>query len=183
MESGIKNQDREGVIQSLGRQSMREPRREVTWSDDYFSKTTLVGTAGRSGQRCVGDGTSGIGAPSNGKESSCNARDLGPIPVLGRSPGGGSGNALQYSCQENPHGQRSLVVNRPWNHKESDTEQQRTQCGPAGTTKVWKGHREEAGGIRAGGSHPNALEKGLGLGWGWEGSVTTFPAPSSVCFC
>ena len=38
-------------------------------------------------------------------------------------------------------------------------------------------------GFRAGGSQPNALEKGLGLGWGWEGSVTTFPAPSSVCFC
>ena len=38
-------------------------------------------------------------------------------------------------------------------------------------------------GFRAGGSQPNALEKGLGLGWGWEGSVTTFPAPSSVYFC
>lgn len=49
--------------------------------------------------------------------------------------------------------------------------------------KVWKGPREETGDIRAGGSHPNALEKGLGLGWGWEGSVTIFPAPSSVCFC
>jgi len=36
-------------------------------------------------------------------------RDLGSIPGLGRSPGGGHGNPLQYSCLENPHGQRSLA--------------------------------------------------------------------------
>ena len=35
--------------------------------------------------------------------------DLGLIPGLGRSPGGGHGNPLQYSCLENPHGQRSLA--------------------------------------------------------------------------
>ena len=29
-------------------------------------------------------------------------RDAGSIPVLGRSPGGGQGNPLQYSCLENP---------------------------------------------------------------------------------
>ena len=29
-------------------------------------------------------------------------RDLGSIPGLGRSPGGGNGNPLQYSCLENP---------------------------------------------------------------------------------
>ena len=39
---------------------------------------------------------------SAGKESACNARDLGSIPGLGRSPGGGHGNPLQYSCLENP---------------------------------------------------------------------------------
>ena len=44
---------------------------------------------------------------SDGKESACNAGDLGLIPGLGRSPGGGHGNPLQYSCLENPHGQRS----------------------------------------------------------------------------
>ena len=36
------------------------------------------------------------------KESTCNAEDLGLIPGLGRSPGGGRGNPLQYSCLENP---------------------------------------------------------------------------------
>ena len=39
---------------------------------------------------------------SHGKESSCSARDLASIPGLGRSPGGGHGNPLQYSCLENP---------------------------------------------------------------------------------
>ena len=36
------------------------------------------------------------------KESACNAGDLSSIPGLGRAPGGGHGNPLQYSCLENP---------------------------------------------------------------------------------
>ena len=55
------------------------------------------------------------------KESACDIGDLGSIPGLERSPGGGHSNPLQYSCLENPHGQRSLVVYSPWGHKESDT--------------------------------------------------------------
>ena len=39
---------------------------------------------------------------SDGKASACNAGDLGSIPGLGRSPGEGHGNPLQYSCLENP---------------------------------------------------------------------------------
>ena len=39
---------------------------------------------------------------SEGKESACNAEDLGSIPRLGRSPGEGNGYPLQYSCLENP---------------------------------------------------------------------------------
>jgi len=38
------------------------------------------------------------------KESACNAGDTGLIPGLGRSPKGGNGNPLQYSCLENPVG-------------------------------------------------------------------------------
>ena len=48
------------------------------------------------------------------------ARDLGSIPGLGRSPGEGHGNPLQYSCLENPHGQRSLEGYSSWGCKESD---------------------------------------------------------------
>ena len=38
---------------------------------------------------------------SVGKESACNAGDTGLIPGSGRSPEGGHGNLLQYSCLEN----------------------------------------------------------------------------------
>ena len=54
---------------------------------------------------------------SDTKESACNAGDLGWIPGLGRSPGVGHGNPLQYSCLENSHGQRSLVGCSPWCHQ------------------------------------------------------------------
>ena len=46
---------------------------------------------------------------SDGKQFACNVGDLGLIPGLGRSPGGGYGNPLQCSCLENPHGQRIPV--------------------------------------------------------------------------
>ena len=39
---------------------------------------------------------------SDSKESTCNVGDLGLIPGLGRSPGGGHGNPLQYPWRENP---------------------------------------------------------------------------------
>ena len=44
----------------------------------------------------------GFPGGSDGKESACNVGDLGTIPGSGRSPGGGHGNQLQYSCLENP---------------------------------------------------------------------------------
>ena len=46
-------------------------------------------------------------------ESAWNVGDLCLIPGLGRSPGGGHGNPLKYSCLENPHGQRSLAGYSP----------------------------------------------------------------------
>ena len=62
----------------------------------------------------------GFPGGSDGKESTYNAGHLGSIPGLGRFPGGGHGNPFQYSCLENPHGQRSLVGYSPWGRKESD---------------------------------------------------------------
>ena len=61
---------------------------------------------------------------SDGKESACNEGDLGSISGLGRSPGGRHGKPLQYSCLENPHGQKSLEGYSPWSHKESDMTEQ-----------------------------------------------------------
>ena len=58
------------------------------WSPAHLN--TLVGTS------------LGFPAGSDGKESACNAEDLGSIPGLGRSHGGGHGNPLQFSCLENP---------------------------------------------------------------------------------
>ena len=65
--------------------------------------------------------STGFPGGSDGKEPACNAGALGLIPGLGRYPGGGHGNPLQYSCLENPHGQGSLAGYSPWGSKESDT--------------------------------------------------------------
>ena len=43
----------------------------------------------------------GFPGDSDGKESACNAGEVGSIPGLGKSPGGGYGNLYQYSCLEN----------------------------------------------------------------------------------
>ena len=59
----------------------------------------------------------GLPDGSDGKESAYNAKDLGLIPGLGRSPGVGYGNPLQYSCLENPRGQRSLTGYSTLGHK------------------------------------------------------------------
>ena len=63
-----------------------------------------------------------VGFPggSDGEESACNSGDLSLIPGLERSSGRGHGNPLQYSCLENPHGQRSLVGYSPRGRKEKD---------------------------------------------------------------
>ena len=47
-------------------------------------------------------------------------RDAGSTPGLGRSPGEGHGNPLQYSCLENPTDKRSVVGYSPWGCAESD---------------------------------------------------------------
>ena len=76
-----------------GQRSIEEPR---PWGCEDSDMTQQLSTA----QHTVGD--------------------MGLIPGLGRSPGGGHGNLLQYSCLENLHGQKSLMGYSPWDHKESD---------------------------------------------------------------
>ena len=61
----------------------------------------------------------GFPGDSNSKQSTCNMGDLGLISGFGISPGGGHGNPLQYSCLEDPHGQKSLLGYSPWGRKES----------------------------------------------------------------
>ena len=76
--------------------------------------SALVLRVGRSWRKV----TLGKGFPgdSAGKESACNAGDLGSIPELGRSPGEGKGYPLQYSAPGEFHGQYI-----PWGRKEVDT--------------------------------------------------------------
>ena len=52
---------------------------------------------------CLQDSFPRQGFPGgiDGKASACNVGDLGLIPGSGRSPEGGTGNPLQYSCLEN----------------------------------------------------------------------------------
>ena len=66
----------------------------------------------------------GFPGGTSGKESAFNTGDMGSIPRSGRSPGVEHGNPLQYSCLENPHGQRSLAGYSSWGHKESDMTEQ-----------------------------------------------------------
>ena len=72
----------------------------------------------RAGGVCIGNA---LPCGSDSKKSACNEGDLVSVPGLGRSPGGGHGNPLQYSGLENPHGQRSLRGYSLWVRKESDT--------------------------------------------------------------
>ena len=58
------------------------------------------------------------------KNQPANAGVMGSIPGSGRSPGEGNGNPLQYSCLENPHGQRSPVGYSSRRRKESDMTEQ-----------------------------------------------------------
>ena len=64
----------------------------------------------------------GFPGGSDRKESACNLGDPSLIPGLGRSPGEGNSNPLQYSFLENS-------IDRgysPWGHKESDMTEQLT---------------------------------------------------------
>ena len=74
----------------------------------------------------------GLPGGSDCKESARNEADLGLIPGLGRSPGGGQGSALQNSCLENTSGQRSLAGYSLWGSQEWDTTEQLTQRGNGG---------------------------------------------------
>ena len=84
---------------------------------------------------------------SDVKESAGIVADLGLILGLGRSPGG-HGNPLQYSCLENPHGQRSLVSYSPWGRKDLDMTERLSTAQhsyhmiqqPHSWTYIWRKH-------------------------------------------
>ena len=59
--------------------------------------------------------------PANAGDMKNQQQDEGSISGLRRSPGEGQSNSLQYSCLENPHGEKSLEGYSPWGRKASDT--------------------------------------------------------------
>ena len=63
----------------------------------------------------------GFPGSSVAKNPLAKAGDMDSIPGSGRSPGEGNDNPIQYSCLENPLGQRSLAGYSPWGHKVLDT--------------------------------------------------------------
>ena len=75
----------------------------------------------------------GFPGGSDGKESTYNVGDLDSIIGLRSCPGGWYGNPFQYSCMENPYGQRSLKGYSPWGHKESDVTEDSTKY-----KKLWR---------------------------------------------
>ena len=65
-------------------------------------------------------------------------REVGSIRGSRGAPGGGHGNARQYSCLENPQGQRSLADFSPCGHKELDTTERLSTTLLFGTADIGK---------------------------------------------
>ena len=65
----------------------------------------------------------------SGRESACQAEDLGSVPGSEHPPGEGNGNPLQYSYLENPVGRGVWQAPfSPWGGKESDVTEQQVFC-------------------------------------------------------
>ena len=87
------------------------------FSKNYFSKILPKWTEGTRDKSLVAQSVKNLPAM---QATPCSVEDLGSIPGLGRSPGGGNDNPHQYSCLETPHGKRRLAGYSPWGHKEWD---------------------------------------------------------------
>ena len=97
------------MLQALLLRTQRKMRNVILGAG---GKSTLV-TQQQMADFCPPTMRKGFPGGSDGKESACNAGDLGS------TPGGEHGNPLQYSCLENPHEQSS-----PWGCKELDMTEQ-----------------------------------------------------------
>ena len=79
--------------------------RKIPWRRDRLPTSVFMGFPG----------------DSDGKESTCNAGDLGSIPWLGRFPGEKNGNPVQYSCLENSTDRGAWWIQSMRLHKALDT--------------------------------------------------------------
>ena len=93
----------------------------ITGKTIALTRQTFVGQVMSLLFNCCLDWSLGFPYSSVGKESACNAGDLGSIPGCGRSPGEGNDNPLQYSCLGNPAARGAWRAIVPGVTKESDT--------------------------------------------------------------
>ena len=118
-QDGRKETDRKPELES--RRAMMWPK-QLQWLWGWSREEEFMGCL----ESKIYPACWGFPCSSVGKESACNVGNLGSIPGLGRSPGEGNGNPLQYPCLEKSHGQRSLVGCSPWGLKESGTTERLT---------------------------------------------------------
>ena len=100
---------------------IEEPCRQISYMVSIKNTHAQIFIVNMKNALCPGF----LGSSVN-KESTCNAGDPGLIPGLGRSPGGGHGNSLQYSCLENH--KRSLEGYSLRGHTQSDMTKETHAC-------------------------------------------------------
>ena len=106
----LRKEDREGIVsQAVTYTRVSKPWR--CWHFGEFMCGVILCTVG-----CLR-----FPGGLDGKESACNAGDLGSVPRLGRSSGERNGYPLQYSGLENSMDRGGWQATVPWGHKESDT--------------------------------------------------------------
>ena len=122
----LKETEQSSVCQELGCCGGRDAGRRVQPPSRKYE--WAPGTAVQHRDYGLVRSTVFLGFPggSAGKESAYDAEDLGSAPGLGRSPGEGNGNPLQYACPENS-------MDRWLGHKELDTIEWLTR-----TLYIWK---------------------------------------------
>ena len=99
----------------------------------------------------------GFPGGASGKEPTSKAGDIREASYIPgwRSPGGGYGSPLQYSCLGESHGQSRLAGYDPWGHKESEGLKQLSTHGKVGRTQSPKGRK----------CHPEIRKLLSRLGW------------------
>ena len=106
---------RDAIQTDLASSTEHDVSEVLPWScmDQLFTLLLLVSTPSKYHILLI-HSTGGFSDSSSGKESACNSGDPSSIPGLGRSPGGGNGNPLQYSGLENPmdRGSWQVIVHR-----------------------------------------------------------------------
>ena len=85
-----------------------------------FTWKTLWEDKGQDKAQCPPSASQVVLVVKNLTASAGELRDAGTIPGSGRSPGGGNGNPLQYSCLENPMNREAWAGYSPWGPQKSD---------------------------------------------------------------